>query len=1522
MAKPALATRADGVECFEAATIDDALTLCYTFDDTYRESGTTITFEYSSGLLAPYAVEFFVQYKDFAGNLVHSKKTTLQFNPQLDVWYQAKIELAKLDINLSDARIIRLYVRQLKEPTAHTILSHQLRVANLVIQDQNREDIDSSLTGGNMVVNPSFELHDGNKPEGWFYSIVGDSIGSIVEDANSGNYAVKLEKKAGLVIAVSQLVDVKPNTEYTLSCFAKADVVGGNANIFGYRYDRSGQYIGAVAGKSVPNGSKEYEPLIFTFRTGKDDRRFAIRFEIYGDEKSGVAYVDDVYFGLKKTFHKEERISQKSTTKATVEQVEPVQQISQVNLLTNPSFEDAVDGFPAYWFAHKASDNDRIEIDRNDQHGGKQSIKLTKNEGSRYLAIAQNVEVEPNTEYNFSGFGKASVRNGTAYLFGYRYDETGEWLGNIVPAYVPNNTEQFQPLMISFKTGPKDRKVQIRFEIYGETISGVAWLDDVYFGRGKVFHIEEGALAEKGTVKELKIVEPTFGGITDKTVIAIKGNAPVGSTIKVKVNGKFLSDILLPGTTLGEIQVRDDGGFEIAPVALNVGNNNIEIKAHLPNGETLKQSGSLACKPLNVATEYSVWPIGSTTKIKRNQVPAPSNLKKDFFFETAKNEYESFQIVVTAHEKSLANVKLEYTDFASKEGHRIPKDQMEAFLVHYLFVDRPSNPDMRPDFWPDALPPLRPFHVGAYENQPIWIVVRTKEDTIAGDYEARFTIKPENADPQIITVTLRVRDFALPVTPSVMSFTSLSSYYISLFHQPMNKKIHEDYYWYLVEHRLMPGEIPYALESPEAERFVNDPRVSSINVAGLFMKGDVLRPKSELQAAQDFLAKKGWLDKSYLYIWQIDEPTPQMFPKVQEICSSLDNAGINIPHVVTIDPKPDLINYIKAWVPNIGQYNPERILERQEAGDVTWWYTACGPKQPYPTFLIDDWAIAPRILEWQQWRYDITGLLYWCPNYWKDVEDPWINPMTFPAFVANGDGSLLYPGSKVGLDGPVGSIRLEMIREGLEDYEYLKLFSESKSAWEKEVPQEAADFDEKDLIADLAPSLTDFTKDQELLLRARSKIATGIEYYQLLLKNREALEPLNIKVKAERDQIVPNEIAKISLELANVDQLIESIKILEICSSEDLAVTVAKEFDSNLNKNSKTKAELQVKAQDKAKYGSQIFEVIVQYSFEGKPTDVTIPVFIEIVEPVRSSTALSSSSIEQGRTIKLNMSLIQNSVNPIEGKVSILGLPAEWIVLPDSTQRYKLENYNEEVILTWDILVPLNASLGNYEIKSWVDCNGKNLTEHQNSIQVLLSPEQSEEYVEIKRVQKKVKIDGDLNKKVWKEAIPLTGFVRFDKPELVSEQTVAKFAYDDDALHFSIICYESSPNLLKANAKKDGDSVWLDDSIELFIDTNHDHQTYFHLVVNSIGTLFSEVNLGQSHWEVSPQIITRVEKDKWIVEGAIPFTDLGFVNAPDVDTIWGLNVCRNQTVKREASVWSCTYGGFHSPGKFGHMKFK
>jgi Domain of unknown function (DUF4091) len=118
-----------------------------------------------------------------------------------------------------------------------------------------------------------------------------------------------------------------------------------------------------------------------------------------------------------------------------------------------------------------------------------------------------------------------------------------------------------------------------------------------------------------------------------------------------------------------------------------------------------------------------------------------------------------------------------------------------------------------------------------------------------------------------------------------------------------------------------------------------------------------------------------------------------------------------------------------------------------------WMYQAClshgcgGPPSDYftgwPSYMIDASAVRNRAMQWLLFRYRATGELYWETTFAYHSGDPWISQW---AFDGNGDGTLFYPGTPAKIGGashiPIASIRLKMIREGMEDYEYLRLASQ------------------------------------------------------------------------------------------------------------------------------------------------------------------------------------------------------------------------------------------------------------------------------------------------------------------------------------------------------------------------------------------------------------------------------------------------------------------------------------------------
>lgn len=136
-----------------------------------------------------------------------------------------------------------------------------------------------------------------------------------------------------------------------------------------------------------------------------------------------------------------------------------------------------------------------------------------------------------------------------------------------------------------------------------------------------------------------------------------------------------------------------------------------------------------------------------------------------------------------------------------------------------------------------------------------------------------------------------------------------------------------------------------------------------------------------------------------------------------------------------------------------------------------------------PNLHIDMDAMSHRTLPWQQKREGFQGLLYWQTTYWekKFIQDPWQEMDTIGTGYY-GDGSLLYPGNKVGVNGPVTSVRLEVLRDGLKDYDYLAL----TDRWLG--PDATPGY-----VAKIVRGLTDFEHDPLKLESVRRELGAALE---------------------------------------------------------------------------------------------------------------------------------------------------------------------------------------------------------------------------------------------------------------------------------------------------------------------------------------------------------------------------------------------------------------------------------------------
>jgi hypothetical protein len=179
---------------------------------------------------------------------------------------------------------------------------------------------------------------------------------------------------------------------------------------------------------------------------------------------------------------------------------------------------------------------------------------------------------------------------------------------------------------------------------------------------------------------------------------------------------------------------------------------------------------------------------------------------------------------------------------------------------------------------------------------------------------------------------------------------------------------------------------------------------------------------------------------------------------------------------------------------------------KKRPGGEYWWYVCVQPNDPrFANLFIQQTAAQHRALFWQTWGHEVDGLLYWGMNFWSWYEYKWPAGVTGPTkrvpakadpnFVsvpeAPGDGCSMYPGKDAAH--PLSSVRLECMRDGEEDYEYLRLLDRLIA----EHPDRSADAKRlRDEAKHMVENMTDYPNDGESYLNMRTQLAEAIEKMQ------------------------------------------------------------------------------------------------------------------------------------------------------------------------------------------------------------------------------------------------------------------------------------------------------------------------------------------------------------------------------------------------------------------------------------------
>ncbi len=173
------------------------------------------------------------------------------------------------------------------------------------------------------------------------------------------------------------------------------------------------------------------------------------------------------------------------------------------------------------------------------------------------------------------------------------------------------------------------------------------------------------------------------------------------------------------------------------------------------------------------------------------------------------------------------------------------------------------------------------------------------------------------------------------------------------------------------------------------------------------------------------------LDESY------DEPSVE---RIQYFGKLLKDSGAKrlkyrIDGSYPMDTMDRLARVVDIVILGVRAYAPERVRRLRNYGVEDWFYTGMG--------FTDGDPLGCRALGWVSYKYGASSWTIWEFDF--NSLRAWQYPATYQdqnGDVQNGMGMLVYRGETMGLDEPVASIRLKLLRRGSQDYEYARLLSQ------------------------------------------------------------------------------------------------------------------------------------------------------------------------------------------------------------------------------------------------------------------------------------------------------------------------------------------------------------------------------------------------------------------------------------------------------------------------------------------------
>ncbi len=188
-----------------------------------------------------------------------------------------------------------------------------------------------------------------------------------------------------------------------------------------------------------------------------------------------------------------------------------------------------------------------------------------------------------------------------------------------------------------------------------------------------------------------------------------------------------------------------------------------------------------------------------------------------------------------------------------------------------------------------------------------------------------------------------------------------------------------------------------------------------------------------------------------------------------------------------------------------------------------------------------------------------------------------------------------------------------------------------------------------------------------------------------------------------------------------------------------------------------------------------------------------------------------------------------------------------------------------------------------------------------------------------------IAIDGSVDEKAWKasEVSAVYNNVDTEKTEARNE---VRYLWDEKNIYVAFTCWDPNARNL---SRKEGEADW----VEVFLDVEHDGETFYQILVDTEGRLRDWYFQGggeppDAGWESGTEVAARRYDDRWVMELRIPRKNLGDAGLKHPgERPWGVNLNRTmlnppREKDRYASFSPLMRGKFGQPDLFCRVYFK